>query len=695
MDTSFRQLPFLEVEGGRIPAWVGSYLLSIAQQVQKFCEILSGERRNGFIFFSYFYILYIFHIVAAYPPRSKSEMRSFLSAPICPVCQFATKTRPILPLIPRTWANQRFYAGGPRTRPSRMVLSDRVARPARRDSQDHDDTTPRRRREGPFGGMNQTYANIRQPISKNYIRSNSNEFRGGGGGDRGDRGDRRGGQKVDRRTKAMKMRGSLATIPYGYRTRTKANMAEIASFDDFDLLPSVREAISQDALKGMVDIKPTPIQRLAIPALLGQNTGRRSFQSSKSNSRQEFLLAAETGSGKTLAYLLPVVNALKKAEATDPAIAAYQDYFAKQMEAMKEPGYTGPREFDPHPTTARPKVVVLVPTAELVDQVGAVAKKLSHLIKFRASLFSANFSAVVINTNMYRPTGIDLVVSTPHLLASIADSDPNILSRVTHLVVDEADSLFDRSFAPVTTSILDRALPSLKQLVLCSATIPKKLEKYLSSEFPDMVRLTTPNLHAIPRRVQLGVIDVAKDPYRNNKDLACADAIWSIGKDGARHEGPEPGVIDVKRIMVFVNEREKTQEVADYLVSKGIDAVALHRDTAEHRQSEMLGSFTTTEPMKAVAEKPAIPPPGKGRRILPNTKVIVATDLASRGIDTLAVRHVILYDVPHSTIDFIHRLGRAGRMGRRGRGVVLVGKDDRKDIVAEVRESMFMGQALI
>jgi ATP-dependent RNA helicase MRH4 len=73
----------------------------------------------------------------------------------------------------------------------------------------------------------------------------------------------------------------------------------------------------------------------------------------------------------------------------------------------------------------------------------------------------------------------------------------------------------------------------------------------------------------------------------------------------------------------------------------------------------------------------------------------VATDLASRGIDTLAVRHVVLYDVPHTTIDFIHRLGRAGRMGRRGRGIVLVGKDDRRDVVSEVKESMFMGQALI
>jgi len=291
--------------------------------------------------------------------------------------------------------------------------------------------------------------------------------------------------------------------------------------------------------------------------------------------------------------------------------------------------------------------------------------------------------------------GVDMILATPHLLAAVAESEPYVLSRVSHLVIDEADSLLDRSFSPETTKIIDRSMPSLKQLILCSATIPRRLDSYLDDRFPDIQRITTPNLHAIPRRVQLGVIDVSKDPYRNNKNLACADAIWSIGKEAAAHEGPKAGEIDVKRIMVFVNERETTDEVAEYLRSKGIDAVALHRDTQEQRAQtdSALSLFTTTEPLKTTAEAAAVA--AKGKRSLPNTKVIVATDIASRGIDTLAVRHVVLYDVPHTTIDFIHRLGRAGRMGRRGRGIVLVGKDDRRDVVAEVKQSMFMGQALI
>ncbi|KAI1816215.1 ATP-dependent RNA helicase mrh-4, mitochondrial [Poronia punctata] len=617
-------------------------------------------------------------------------MRAFASKPICPSCLFTATTAPFLQSSRQPWISQRSFSGRTKTSPSRMVLSDRVAREPRRDDgrdRGQDDGRNRRRSPGPFGGMNQTTPppprEDRRP--PRTIQRNDRNDKGRGA---------RGGTQDGRRIKAMKMQSSLAAIPYGERTRTKNTIVEWDSFDRFDLLPTLKSAISEDVLKGMTEIKPTPIQRVAIPSLLGQQAARKRVKARSQPGRQEFLLAAETGSGKTLAYLLPAVNAMKEAEATDPDIVAYREYFDKQRAAMEEPDYSGPRDFEPHPTRARPRVVVLVPTAELVDQVGAVAKSLSHAAKFKASMLSADVSANVIERTLYSPRGIDVIVATPHLLSSIAKTDPNILSRVSHLIVDEADSLFDRSFAPVTTAILERALPSVKQLILCSATIPKRLDNYLEKEFPDMQRITTPNLHAIPRRVQLGVVDVSKDPYHNNKNLACADAIWTIGKDAARHEGSVPGEVDVKRIMVFVNERETTQEVADYLVSKGINAVALHRDTEEQRQSEMLASFTSNEAMKINLPK-SQSAAGMSRRTLPNTKVIVATDLASRGIDTIAVRHVILYDVPHTTIDFIHRLGRAGRMGRRGRGIVLVGRNDRSDIVAEVRESMYMGQALI
>ncbi|KAF3033450.1 RNA helicase [Didymella heteroderae] len=519
-----------------------------------------------------------------------------------------------------------------------------------------------------------------------------------------------------RRTKpdafhALKMQRSLHEIPYASRKAVKGKLEQYDAFDKFPLLDTVQAAV-KDALPDLEYRNPTPAQAVAIPALLGLRKEKRTRTASKKSSGPDaFLLAAETGSGKTLAYLLPTLDAIKREEAQEKEEEEEAAAQAASAEAASSPVQKRGDMFDvPEPTVnkavdpARPRAIILVPSAELVAQVGAVAKSLSHTIKFRAAPISAKMSATVIRNRLFNEHGVDVVISTPPLLASIAESNPNILARVTHLICDEADSLFDRSFKPATTEILDRATPSLKKLVLCSATIPKYLDKFLSDKFPDMTRLVTPNLHAIPRRVQLGVVDVNKDPYRGNKMLACADSIWQIGKSSSEYndeEGKES--VNTKRILVFVNEREDTGAVAEYLCKKGIDALAFHRDTDPVRQAKTLASFTdgSISPSfgqkKDMAEHDADEGTTKATtsRTLANTKVIVTTDLGSRGIDTVSVRHVILYDVPHTTIDFIHRLGRTGRMGRRGRGIVLLGAGDRADVVREVREAMFRGEALI
>jgi ATP-dependent RNA helicase MRH4 len=500
---------------------------------------------------------------------------------------------------------------------------------------------------------------------------------------------------------ALKMQSSLHQVPYNNRTAVKRKLDEYDSFDKFPLAEPILRAVN-DALPGLEYRNPTPAQAVAIPALLGLQKAVRTKVKSKKSGPDSFLLAAETGSGKTLAYLLPTLHAIKeeevreKEDAEEQAKRDAEEAASKEHDKRTDMFAAEEPEINKAVDPARPRAIILVPSAELVAQVGAVAKSLSHTVKFRAAPISAKMSATVIRNQLFNPNGVDVVISTPPLLASIAESNPNILARVTHLICDEADSLFDRSFKQSTTDIIDRATPSLKKLVLCSATIPKYLDKYLADRFPDMQRLVTPNLHAIPRRVQLGVVDVNKDPYRGNKMLACADTIWQIGKASADYD-PDEGkqAIPTKRVLVFVNEREDTEEVAQYLVKKGIDALAFHRDTDPSRQAKILSSFTNDAAAKEVGkiEEGKTDPPNK--RTLPNTKVIVTTDLGSRGIDTVSVRHVILYDVPHTTIDFIHRLGRTGRMGRRGRGIVLLGPGDRADVVREVREAMFRGEALI
>ena len=616
-----------------------------------------------------------------------------LSSAFCPFCH----THALLASIYSPWASLRHASTVAKRKPSRMVLSPDVKRVSPRPlsakpSSANEKPAAIRTRNGPFAGMNVT--TVPRSLEVQKERTVARDQKRGALRSRGRSRQKDGKDPM----KALKMQRALSNISYGKRGKVKAQIEKKNAFSDFGLLPIVHSSISSQALGGLEQVSPTPIQRVAIPALCGRGEKRRRSVSEKAGMEQ-FLLAAETGSGKTLAYLLPTIDAIKRMEQAEP-----DHQFQQQSEQKKKRGFaSNPFELEAPPVeqpdlnTARPKVIILVPTSELVDQVGKLVKSLSHTVKYRSALVSRNYTGPVIRSRLFTTGGIDVVVSTPHLLASVTESDPNILSRVSHLVIDEADSLLDRSFAPTTSLIIERSAPSLRQLIFCSATIPRSLDSYLHDRWPDARRLVTPHLHSIPRRVRLNVVDIEKVPYHGNRDLACAQVIWDIGQEGEDTDEWQ------KKILVFVNEREKTVEVAAYLQGKGIDAVAMTRDSDARKNSDPLAEFTgsiaetarkdSRPSSRPQIEDPKPRSPASGR--LANTKVLVTTDISSRGIDTTPVRTVVLYDVPHSSIDFIHRLGRVGRMNRRGRGIVLVGKKDRRDIVREVRDGMFKGVALI
>ena len=582
-----------------------------------------------------------------------------------------------------------------RSRPKANYLASDVGRL-------YDAKKPRRRDEaGPFSGMNRREA----PADLRRLQdSKTGPSRTTSAKPKNDKDDRP-------LFHALKMQQTLTPLSYTQRDRIKEKLEEITSFEQLGLTEPVANAIYTQALPGLPEYIPTPAQKLAIPALLAKRPEKGKKAEYKYD---QFLIAAETGSGKTLAYLLPIVDAIKRQEEIDRHEDVEREADERRMREQRKKETVF--DIDPsedeavNPKMGKPRALILVPSSELVTQIGKVVKVISHTVKYRSAPISASNSPTVIRSRLFNPSGIDVVISTPHLVSSIAEKDPNILSRLQYIVVDEADSLFDKSFADTTCGVIDRAAPSLKQLILCSATIPRSLDKFMDKRYPEIKRLVTPKLHSITRRVQLGVVDIEKEPYRGNRNLACADVIWQIGKsthdDTSKHQ-------TVKSMMVFVNEREEAEELAKFLASKGIDAAALTRDTSESRQGEILSAFTSPDPVEGEqqAGEPSkrnfrgfVPFDGPqavqkadspGSRHLPNTKVLVTTDLGSRGIDTLSVRHVILYEMPGTTINFIHRVGRVGRMGRRGRAIVLVGKKDRKDVVREIREAMFRGQALI
>ncbi|EEH07693.1 ATP-dependent RNA helicase MRH4 [Histoplasma capsulatum G186AR] len=651
-------------------------------------------------------------------------------ASTCLLCEMRTVVWGWQPAVPQPWHFVRFASSArlARRKPARMALSPNVARSSDR-FKDSKKKPPPTFKNNPFGGMNQTRARLPDrpiPRSDAQLKRSSSDLNN----KEKDAADKKQDGSLFR---ALKMQIALSPIPYSRRNRIKEKIAAITSFDQFPLLPQVRDAVYANAFPTLTEISPTPIQRVAIPALLrppisGTEKNKRKKKQEEEEEElfhfDQFLLAAETGTGKTLAYLLPIINWIKQAEMVEKDTELMDNEETQQglTEKSKENLFEleAPELATPeHSNVARPRAIILVPTAELVEQVGKLAKQLSHTAKFRSATISSVYTPRRITNSLFNPAGIDILISTPHLLTSIAKTNPYILSRVAHLVIDEADSLLDKSFSPLTYSIIEKTAPSLTQLILCSATIPRSLDSLMEKKFPEMKRLVTPNLHAIPRRVQLGVVDVDKDPYRGNKKLACADIIWSLGKAGVTQEdAPDDGYPaslfpEPKHIIVFVNERETTEDVAAFLSQKGIHTAALSRDTPDQRKDEILAEFTHVKPLPSPQEvkdaqrnkrnwfSDSVPFARDEnshlgpQRNLRDTKVLVTTDLGSRGIDTVAVRNVILFDVPHTTIDFIHRLGRTGRMGRRGRGIVLVSKKDRKDVVKEVREAMFRGQALI
>lgn len=565
----------------------------------------------------------------------------------------------------------RAMGGGPRTqpkyRPARLQLSQRVAisEPAR----------PAKQKSALYpGGLNQREANLPPPRkpSQARIQRESLQVAQEGGGEKKFKTPKKPNKRPD--FKHLKMARALETVSKGHKQRVRQTLNELGGeFTDYPLLPSIQDALAKDIFADLDHYNPTPVQRLTIPALLGHDVSNEPPKEPKS-----FLMAAETGSGKTLAYLLPLINHLKKEEALEVERKAAEAEAAKNAPGTSQYD-VDLSEIDPGIPRPRPRVVILLPTAELVSQVGSIVKRLSHAVKFRSILLSRDFSPTIIKNSLQ--ANPDIVIATPHLLSSIAQSEPDILSGCHYLVADEADSLFDRSFREITQSILVRA-ENLKQLILCSATIPKSLDTTLRTTYPNIIRLVTPNIHAIPRRVTLGIIDIDDDPYKGNKKLACADILYNIARDP-----DETGF--VKKVVVFVNSRDTTTPLTEYLQSKDIDAVEFGRDTQSRSESKILEYFTGPK-----VEAPQIAGSGP-RAALKRMKVLVTTDIASRGVDTKQVKNVLLYDVPFSTVDFIHRAGRAGRMGRRGRAFVFVDKQTNKGWVREIKECMHMGQGLL
>ncbi|KAI9292661.1 P-loop containing nucleoside triphosphate hydrolase protein [Neoconidiobolus thromboides FSU 785] len=424
------------------------------------------------------------------------------------------------------------------------------------------------------------------------------------------------------------------------------------NFEDLGLHPQLLESI-QKLFPNIepTKLKPTEIQALAVPELL-------------KNNKSHILLAAETGSGKTLAYLLPIISKLKSEEGNDLRLLSTTDL----------------RKLN------RPRAIVLVPSCALAEQVYAVSKKISHLVKFRAVLLTRS----TVRKDFLRRlnTPFDILVTTPASLKRYLLTGNLSLSEVTQMAIDEADTMFEKGFAGDVKDIIDgvkktnEKLKRSYQIQIVSATLPKLVLQTLDKLFPNILKITTPSLHKALPNCKQHFVDL-KD-YQGNRQLALLDILRQF--DQRTSSTAQQKSRD--RIIIFCNTRKSVSIAQTFLMDRKIPSISLYgKDpfpntppaTEKEIQQFLYPSSPTVSSSYAFSSstRETETDPETDTTIDKNPKILLCTDIASRGLDTTSVNHVILYDFPTSVVDFLHRCGRTARAGKSGIVTALVGKKDR------------------
>ena len=289
-------------------------------------------------------------------------------------------------------------------------------------------------------------------------------------------------------------------------------------------------------------------------------------------------------------------------------------------------------ESAPMESPRRVRALILVPTRELAAQVGEEIRALAQHLP-RSVTVSIVFGGVSINPQMMRLRGgTDIMVATPGRLLDLVDHNALVLSSVATLVLDEADRLFDLGFSEELTRIL-ALLPQQHQNLFFSATFPPAVQALAHTLLRDPVRIEVlPAPQSAPDIVQRAI---AVDAGRRTQLLRhlIAQHRWS-------------------RVLVFVATKHAAEMVADKLRKARINAEPFHGELSQGKRTQVLADF-------------------KASRL----KVVIATDVAARGLDIAQLPVVVNFDLPRSAVDYTHRIGRTGRAGETGVAVSFVSAD--------------------
>ena len=320
-----------------------------------------------------------------------------------------------------------------------------------------------------------------------------------------------------------------------------------------------------------------------------------------------------------------------------PVILQRKDVLAgAQTGTGKTAGFTLPilellSRAKPTKSKKQVKVLILTPTRELAAQVGESVRIYGKHLSFQSTII---FGGVKINPQIVAlRKGVDIVIATPGRLLDHINQKTIDLSHVNFLVLDEADRMLDMGFINDIKKVL-AIIPKQKQTLLFSATysdgIKKLSNKLLNS--PTLIEVAKSNTSS--QTVEQIVYPVDKVRKRELLSHLITDGKW-------------------KQVLVFTRTKHGANRLSGQLEKDGITAVAIHGNKSQNARTKALADFKKGE-----------------------VRVLVATDIAARGLDIDQLPHVINYELPNVSEDYVHSIGRTGRAGNKGEAISLVCIDE-------------------
>lgn len=324
---------------------------------------------------------------------------------------------------------------------------------------------------------------------------------------------------------------------------------------------------------------------------------------------RDLMACAQTGSGKTGAFLIPLVSKMLKLPREGPAVGHYSNMSG-----------SGRRQ------AARPKLLVLAPTRELAQQIFDEARKFTYRSWIKPCVIFGGDDPVAQLRSMEK--GCDLLVATPGRLTDMIERGRISLGEVHSLVLDEADRMLDMGFEPQIRRIVsDTDMPpvGVRQTLMFSATFPRDIQD-LAREFLSNYVFVT-----------VGKVGASSENIRQHIELVTEDEKRSVLLDILKTEG--------EGLTLIFTETKKNADILDnFLYNQGYACCSIHGDRSQQQRTEALQMFKS------------------GR-----APILVATSVASRGLDIPNVTHVINYELPNDMDDYVHRIGRTGRAGNIGK----------------------------